>query len=188
MEAKSVTEPESGRYVFDMGQNMVGWVRLKVRGRPGPKSPCAHAEALNPDGTIYTTNLRSARPTDHTCSRGRAKKSTSRASPSTASATSRSRAIPASPGSTSSPAASSTPHAAHRHLRMLERAGQPAAEEHRLGPARQLPRRPHRLPAARRAPRVDRRRAGLHPHRRVQHGRRRLLREVADRRRGRAVR
>src|SRR5215210_7413173 len=29
LEAKSVTEPESGRYVFDLGKNMVGWVRLK---------------------------------------------------------------------------------------------------------------------------------------------------------------
>src|SRR5215204_5204625 len=30
LEAKSVTEPESGRYVFDLGKNMVGWVRLRV--------------------------------------------------------------------------------------------------------------------------------------------------------------
>ena len=35
LEAKAVTEPERGRYVFDLGQNMVGWVRLKVRARPG---------------------------------------------------------------------------------------------------------------------------------------------------------
>ncbi|MDQ3942476.1 MAG: glycoside hydrolase family 78 protein, partial [Actinomycetota bacterium] len=64
LEAKTVTEPESGRYVFDLGQNMVGWVRLKVEGEAGTEVILRHAEALNPDGTIYTTNLRSARATD----------------------------------------------------------------------------------------------------------------------------
>jgi alpha-L-rhamnosidase len=62
--AKTVTEPESGRYVFDMGQNMVGWVRLKVEGEAGTEVTLRHAEALNPDGTIYTTNLRFARQMD----------------------------------------------------------------------------------------------------------------------------
>src|ERR671921_523289 len=65
LEAKTVTEPESGRYVFDLGRNMVGWVRLKVEGKAGTEVILRHAEALNPDGTIYTTNLRSARATDH---------------------------------------------------------------------------------------------------------------------------
>jgi alpha-L-rhamnosidase len=64
LEAKSVTEPESGRYVFDLGKNMVGWVCLKVEGETGTEITLRHAEALNPDGTIYTTNLRSARATD----------------------------------------------------------------------------------------------------------------------------
>ena len=64
LEAKTVTEPESGRYVFDLGRNMVGWVRLKVEGEAGTELILRHAEALNPDGTIYTTNLRSARATD----------------------------------------------------------------------------------------------------------------------------
>jgi alpha-L-rhamnosidase len=62
--AKAVTEPESGRYVFDLGKNMVGWVRLKVEGEAGTEVTLRHAETLNPDGTIYTTNLRSARATD----------------------------------------------------------------------------------------------------------------------------
>ena len=65
IQAKNVTEPMSGRYVFDLGQNVVGWVRLKVEGEAGTKVTLRHAEALNPDGTIYTTNLRSARATDH---------------------------------------------------------------------------------------------------------------------------
>ncbi len=64
LQATSVTEPESGRYVFDLGRNMVGWVRLKVEGEAGTEVTLRYAEALNPDGTIYTTNLRSARATD----------------------------------------------------------------------------------------------------------------------------
>src|SRR5829696_4798930 len=64
LEAKTVAEPESGRYVFDLDRNMVGWVRLKVEGEAGTKVTLRHAEALNPDGTIYTENLRSARQTD----------------------------------------------------------------------------------------------------------------------------
>ena len=64
LEAKSVTEPESGRYVFDLGKNMVGWVRLKVEGEAGTEVTLRHAEVLNQDGTIYTTNLRSARAAD----------------------------------------------------------------------------------------------------------------------------
>ena len=60
----AVTEPAPGRYVFDLGQNMVGWVRLKVRGRPGASLFIRHAEFLKPDGTLYTVNLRRARATD----------------------------------------------------------------------------------------------------------------------------
>ncbi|HTP10825.1 MAG TPA: glycoside hydrolase family 78 protein [Anaerolineae bacterium] len=53
------------RWIFDMGQNMVGWVRLRVRGERGTTITLRYAEALNPDGTLYTINLRSARNTDH---------------------------------------------------------------------------------------------------------------------------
>jgi alpha-L-rhamnosidase len=60
----SIAQPKPGAYVFDLGQNMVGWVRLKVKGDPGTIIRLRFAEMLNPDGTIYTTNLRSARATD----------------------------------------------------------------------------------------------------------------------------
>ena len=68
--AKSVTEPAPGVYVFDLGQNMVGRVRLKVRGEAGTGVRLRHAEVLNPDGTIYTENLRTARQTDTYILRG----------------------------------------------------------------------------------------------------------------------
>jgi alpha-L-rhamnosidase len=57
-------------YVFDMGQNMVGWARLKVSGQPGTRVRLRFAERLNPDGTIYTANLRNADATDTYVLRG----------------------------------------------------------------------------------------------------------------------
>lgn len=60
----SVSEPTPGRYVFDMGQNFAGVVRIRVQGEAGQAIQLRHAERLNPDGTIYTTNLRGAAATD----------------------------------------------------------------------------------------------------------------------------
>jgi alpha-L-rhamnosidase len=57
-------------YVFDMGQNMVGWVRLKVTGSAGTRIRMRFAERLNPDGSIYTENLRNADATDTYVLRG----------------------------------------------------------------------------------------------------------------------
>jgi len=50
---------------FDLGQNMVGYVRLKGSAPAGTTVTLKFAEMLNPDGSIYTTNLRGARATDH---------------------------------------------------------------------------------------------------------------------------
>ncbi|MHC4750239.1 MAG: family 78 glycoside hydrolase catalytic domain, partial [Planctomycetota bacterium] len=61
---KKLTEPKKDVYVYDMGQNFAGWVQLKVAGEAGMKVVLRFAEILNPDGTIYTTNLRAARCTD----------------------------------------------------------------------------------------------------------------------------
>jgi len=62
--ARAVTEPAPGRWVFDLGQNMVGVVRLRVRALRGTVVTLRHAEILNTDGTIYTRNLRAADSTD----------------------------------------------------------------------------------------------------------------------------
>jgi len=59
-----ISEPKKGIFVYDMGMNFVGMVRLKVKGKPGDKIVLRFAERLNPDGTIYTENLRGARATD----------------------------------------------------------------------------------------------------------------------------
>ena len=53
-----------GVWIFDMGQNMVGWARLSVTGPKGTEVTLRFAETLKPDGTLYLDNLRSARATD----------------------------------------------------------------------------------------------------------------------------
>ena len=50
--------------VFDLGQNMVGNIRLYVHGARGTVIKMRFAERLNPDGSIYTENLRNADATD----------------------------------------------------------------------------------------------------------------------------
>ena len=53
----------AGETVFDLGQNMVGWVRLNARGAAGTTIRLRHAEALDKAGNFYTANLRAARQT-----------------------------------------------------------------------------------------------------------------------------
>ena len=52
-----MTEPTPGVYVFDMGQNMVGWCRLKANAPAGTKITVRHAEALDDDGMLFTASL-----------------------------------------------------------------------------------------------------------------------------------
>ncbi|MGB6931901.1 MAG: family 78 glycoside hydrolase catalytic domain [Acidobacteriaceae bacterium] len=59
-----MTQPQPGIYVFDMGQNMVGWCRLQLSAPPGTRIQLRHAETLRANGMLYTDNLRSARQTD----------------------------------------------------------------------------------------------------------------------------
>lgn len=71
LKARSVAEKPSRAYVFDMGQNMVGWARIKVKAEAGTVVRIRFAEMLSPDGTVYTTNLRGAKATDYyTCKGG----------------------------------------------------------------------------------------------------------------------
>jgi alpha-L-rhamnosidase len=67
----SVKAPQRGVYVFDVGQNLAGFVRLKVKAKAGTVIQIRHAERLNPDGTIYTENLRRAKATDIYIAKGK---------------------------------------------------------------------------------------------------------------------
>ena len=70
--AGSVTVKKGQAVVFDFGQNIVGWVNFKVRGRAGNRLKMRFVEMLNdtgarnrgndgPGGTPYLANLRSAK-------------------------------------------------------------------------------------------------------------------------------
>jgi alpha-L-rhamnosidase len=60
----AMTQPQTGVYIFDMGQNMVGWCKVTLSGPAGTQVQLRHGEMLNTDGTLYTTNLRTAAQTD----------------------------------------------------------------------------------------------------------------------------
>ncbi|HEY3761879.1 MAG TPA: family 78 glycoside hydrolase catalytic domain [Verrucomicrobiae bacterium] len=51
-------------WIVDFGQNLVGHVRLTASGPSGDTITVRHGEAINPDGSLYTENLRTALATD----------------------------------------------------------------------------------------------------------------------------
>lgn len=53
-----IKELSKGKYILDMGQNMVGWLKMKVKGKKGDQVNLRFAEFLNEDGTINQDNLR----------------------------------------------------------------------------------------------------------------------------------
>jgi len=65
LEAKAVTNPKPGVYIFDFKQNLAGVARLRAQGTAGADVQLRFAEVLNPDGTLYVDNLRTAKATDH---------------------------------------------------------------------------------------------------------------------------
>ena len=65
LHARSVFKIAPGKYIVDMGQNMVGWAAMKIAdGKMGDTVRLHFAERINPDSTLYTANLRGAETTD----------------------------------------------------------------------------------------------------------------------------
>jgi alpha-L-rhamnosidase len=60
---KIFTTPK-GEKVIDFGQNLVGWVQMKVSGNLGDKITLSHAEVIDKVGNFYTENLRTAKSQD----------------------------------------------------------------------------------------------------------------------------
>ncbi|MDR1722308.1 MAG: glycoside hydrolase family 78 protein [Tannerella sp.] len=60
MRPKSIVGVKPDVYVLDLGQNISGHLRMKVKGKSGDIVTIRYAERQNPDGTIYTENLRTA--------------------------------------------------------------------------------------------------------------------------------
>ncbi|MCG3208809.1 MAG: hypothetical protein FOGNACKC_02421 [Anaerolineae bacterium] len=59
----SILRSPKGETILDFGQNMVGWVKLRVRGAAGTTVTLRHAEVLDRQGNLYTDNLRQAKQT-----------------------------------------------------------------------------------------------------------------------------
>jgi alpha-L-rhamnosidase len=64
LKPKAVTNPKPGVYVFDLGQNFAGWVRLTSEGSRGKRITLRYAEDLKPDGMIDVTSNERAVATD----------------------------------------------------------------------------------------------------------------------------
>ena len=70
---QTLSQPRPGAFIYDLGQNMVGWARLRVRGASAGHEVCLRfAEVLDADGTLYVESLRGARCTDRFVSSGAA--------------------------------------------------------------------------------------------------------------------
>ena len=59
-----ISHPSSLTSLVDVGQNIAGWLKVRVRGQKGDTIRIVYAEKLNADGTLYRDNFRNARSTD----------------------------------------------------------------------------------------------------------------------------
>ncbi len=57
---KVLTTPK-GETVLDFGQNLVGWVQIRVHGKAGQTITLSHVEMLDKKGNLYFDNLRTAK-------------------------------------------------------------------------------------------------------------------------------
>ena len=64
LQPAKIIQPKPGLYVLDFGRNFAGWVKLRISAPAGTCITMRFGEMLNPDGTVYRTNLRGARATD----------------------------------------------------------------------------------------------------------------------------
>ncbi|WP_176541405.1 family 78 glycoside hydrolase catalytic domain, partial [Bacillus sp. AFS076308] len=58
--AKDYIVTPKGEKLIDFGQNMTGFVEVKVKGEPGQKITIRHAEVLDKEGNFYPDTLRQA--------------------------------------------------------------------------------------------------------------------------------
>ena len=53
-----------GKFILDMGQNMVGWLKVNLNGKKDQPITFRFAELVQSDSSLYVANLRSAKVTD----------------------------------------------------------------------------------------------------------------------------
>ena len=61
LDAIKLIRTPKGECVIDFGQNMTGYVEVRVKGNRGDRIVIRHAEVLDKDGNFYTANLRKAK-------------------------------------------------------------------------------------------------------------------------------
>jgi alpha-L-rhamnosidase len=66
----NIIKTPKNEIVLDFGQNMAGFVEMKLNCHKGTKVILKHAEVLDKDGNFYTENLRSAKATDEYICKG----------------------------------------------------------------------------------------------------------------------
>ena len=66
----ALTNPASGVWVFDMGQNFAGWARLIVQGPKGTVVTLRYAENLGADGLLNVKSMNLAEATDECILKG----------------------------------------------------------------------------------------------------------------------
>jgi alpha-L-rhamnosidase len=64
LRAVSHTEVRPGVWIYDFGQNVVGYCRLQGNGYEGAAVTLRHAETLDKNGELYLTNMRGAKVRD----------------------------------------------------------------------------------------------------------------------------
>ena len=156
LKPETMTNPAPGVYIFDLGQNMVGWERLHVSGRAGTKVQLRFGEVLQSNGQLYTDNLRTAEATDTYTLRGQGNEVFE---PHFTFHGFRYIEITGYPGTPSKDAVegvvfhTDAPFTIQFQTRKCN--GQPALEQYSMGPAGKLSECSDRLSAARRASGLD---------------------------------
>jgi len=67
---QKVKEIRPGVFLYDLGQNMVGWVRLQLEADAGQQVTLRFAEMLDAHGNVFTDNLRAAAATARYVAKG----------------------------------------------------------------------------------------------------------------------
>jgi alpha-L-rhamnosidase len=65
-----MSEPKPGVFIFDMGQNIAGWVHIRAKGKRGARIVLRHSELMGTDGMIDPWTNRDAKANDTFILRG----------------------------------------------------------------------------------------------------------------------
>ncbi len=179
--AAEITNPKPGIYIYDFRQNLAGVPRLRVHGPAGTDVQLRFGEVLNPDGTLYVENLRTAKATDHFILSGKGEEEFQ---PDFTFHGFRYAEVTGLKYKPDLSALKAVAIYTDAPITVQMQSGSPMInqlwKQHPLGTALELCRRAHGLPATRRASGMDRGRAGILANCVVQHGFDPVLKEICS--------